>query len=1015
MIPQKLTIEGLYSYQERQTIDFTDLMSAGLFGIFGATGSGKSSILEAITFALYGKTERLSLADNRNYNMLNLKSDRMYIEFDFYNYDNQQYRAVRELKRNSKKFETVNIPSNHVVFYKIENDVMTPLENVDAEQLIGLSYANFKRTIIIPQGQFKEFLELKPTARTEMLKEIFNLHRFDLQDRVARLINENKSKSDHLEGQLAGHEDISEEKITIVTTQLTDEKMVLEQLQNSHKALDEKYQRAKQLMSEFVLLNTKKENFNALIKQQSEIQQLELKVTEFERVKNYFEGLFRELDKNTNELKMKTAEQSLLVEAYKKLEKNQKELEKQLKAVVAYHDSLPQKRLAENDLELIAAICSLNSEVEALKSRKAKGKEKVEEVTDKTTKITAKIKQGEEELGQLKTQKVAVEMMLQIDAWYVKSEGLLETIKNQNEKVDKVKVEIKSITDELIDKQIDINTFSDLFKVKFSNFESQKEQLEKQKSALEVHQKLTDYAHELHDGASCPLCGSLEHPHPIEQTDVSEELKQVSVAIQAIEAQKSALQKEQSEIERLIDHYGILEKSILEEQAQLTILNEKWILHQAEFVWKEFDKQDKTSFLVSKKRSFETIQQIEVKEKEMAEWRKSLEAEQANLVKYKGLMDVINLLENTHITNILSNKEKIKTLNFTDYEKISNNEIKQQYEELKLKNDKNEQQFKELTKSHQEINIQLSGQKATLAGFEKRIGELTSEIEIIDQKITENIVKAKVENVETARQILAQEIDVKRENDKISNFNIEFETLKNSIKESEEKLKAVSFDMEQFRLEEEKWKQLFGLVEEKSAQFIRLQADLERLKQAFESKKTLLVEKALIEKRADNLKIMASLFYRAGFVQYASSVFLRQLCDIANVRFHRLTRNQLSLQMNEDNEFEVIDYLNEGRTRSVKTLSGGQSFQVSLSLALALAESVQSNAKSDRNFFFIDEGFGTQDEASINIIFETLLHLNKEHKIVGIISHVDELKERIPASLVIEKDIERGSLVRVNQ
>jgi DNA repair protein SbcC/Rad50 len=258
MIPQKLTIEGLYSYQERQTIDFTSLMSAGLFGIFGATGSGKSSILEAITFALYGKTERLSLGDNRNYNMLNLKSDRMYIEFDFYNYDNQHYRAVRELKRNSKKFDTVNIPSNHVIFYKIENDVILPLENVDAEKLIGMTYDNFKRTIIIPQGQFKEFLELKPTARTEMLKEIFNLYRFDLQDRVALLISENKSKFDRLEGQIAGYEDISEENITLAATQLTEESKVLEQLQSSHKDLDEKYQRAKQLMSEFELLNNKK-------------------------------------------------------------------------------------------------------------------------------------------------------------------------------------------------------------------------------------------------------------------------------------------------------------------------------------------------------------------------------------------------------------------------------------------------------------------------------------------------------------------------------------------------------------------------------------------------------------------------------------------------------------------------------------------------------------------------------------------------------------------------------------
>ena len=128
-----------------------------------------------------------------------------------------------------------------------------------------------------------------------------------------------------------------------------------------------------------------------------------------------------------------------------------------------------------------------------------------------------------------------------------------------------------------------------------------------------------------------------------------------------------------------------------------------------------------------------------------------------------------------------------------------------------------------------------------------------------------------------------------------------------------------------------------------------------------------------------------------------------------------MTRNQLRLQLNENNDFEIIDYLNEGRSRSVKTLSGGQAFQVSLSLALALAESVQSNAKAEKNFFFIDEGFGTQDLESVNIVFETLLDLNKENKIVGIISHVEELKERIPMTLTVTKDPERGSLIEVNR
>ena len=159
---------------------------------------------------------------------------------------------------------------------------------------------------------------------------------------------------------------------------------------------------------------------------------------------------------------------------------------------------------------------------------------------------------------------------------------------------------------------------------------------------------------------------------------------------------------------------------------------------------------------------------------------------------------------------------------------------------------------------------------------------------------------------------------------------------------------------------------------------------------------------------------MQKLFKAAGFVEYVASIYLQQLCDHANHRFHRMTRNQLSLQLN-GGSFEIVDYLNDGKSRSVKTLSGGQAFQVSLCLALALAESVQANSKANRNFFFIDEGFGTQDSESVNIVFETLQGLVKENRIVGIISHVEELKERMPISIQVEKNLETGSLIEIVQ
>src|SRR5690606_26973305 len=204
MIPVQLIIEGLYSYQKRQTIDFSRLTEAGLFGIFGAVGSGKSSILEAITFALYGETERLNSKDRRAYNMMNLKSDRAYIEFDFLNFENKKFRATREFKRNSKRFE--DIKTVGAVFYEWMEDEWIPLQHSKTEEIIGLSYENFKRTIIIPQGQFKEFIELRAKDRTQMMKEIFNLHHFDLQEKVSVLNNKNLLNISQLEGKLSTFE-----------------------------------------------------------------------------------------------------------------------------------------------------------------------------------------------------------------------------------------------------------------------------------------------------------------------------------------------------------------------------------------------------------------------------------------------------------------------------------------------------------------------------------------------------------------------------------------------------------------------------------------------------------------------------------------------------------------------------------------------------------------------------------------------------------------------------------------
>ena len=211
MIPISLVIKGLYSYQGTQKIEFDRLIEGQLFGIFGPVGSGKSSILEAISFALYGDTERLNQRENRNYNMMNLKSDELLIDFHFRNFDENEYRFTVRGRRNSKDFSKVNTFDRTA--YRLSGGEWLPMESASAEGILGLSYENFRRTIIIPQGRFQEFLQLGDKARTDMLKEIFHLDKYEFFEQTASLQKKNDELLSRLTGQLSHYQHVNNEWI----------------------------------------------------------------------------------------------------------------------------------------------------------------------------------------------------------------------------------------------------------------------------------------------------------------------------------------------------------------------------------------------------------------------------------------------------------------------------------------------------------------------------------------------------------------------------------------------------------------------------------------------------------------------------------------------------------------------------------------------------------------------------------------------------------------------------------
>ncbi|MEO2682687.1 AAA family ATPase, partial [Clostridium butyricum] len=245
MKPINLKIKGLNSFQEEQSIDFLKLTDRGLFGIFGPTGSGKSTILDGITLALYGNMARKSS------NFINTNCDRVNVSFEFQisGAEVKRYSIDREFRRkkdgsiNSGKCKLIDINNEEVLADSVK------VLNKKVEEIIGLNIDDFTRTVVLPQGKFSEFLKLEGKDRREMLERLFNLEKYgdELSVKLFSKIKEENTKSSVLEGQLKGYEDISYEK------------------------LEENEELLKNNMSEYIKL---KEEFDAIEKQDRDNEEL---------------------------------------------------------------------------------------------------------------------------------------------------------------------------------------------------------------------------------------------------------------------------------------------------------------------------------------------------------------------------------------------------------------------------------------------------------------------------------------------------------------------------------------------------------------------------------------------------------------------------------------------------------------------------------------------------------------------------------------------------------------------
>ena len=264
MKPIRLEVKGLNSFIDKQVVEFDKLTERGLFGIFGPTGSGKSTILDGITLALYGDIARKSS------NYINTNCDGVYVSYEFQITGNEvkRYRVDREFKRDNKSGGIRNKSSKIIdITGGVENVLEEKAKAVTSkcEEIIGLKLDDFMRTVVLPQGKFSEFLKLEGKERRNMLERLFNLRKYgdDLSSKLSFEIRKEKDKMNVLEGQLKGYEGVSEEALKAKEEEINGINLSIKSKEELLNKIKKEFEEAEKVW------NTQKELYDKRIEEES--------------------------------------------------------------------------------------------------------------------------------------------------------------------------------------------------------------------------------------------------------------------------------------------------------------------------------------------------------------------------------------------------------------------------------------------------------------------------------------------------------------------------------------------------------------------------------------------------------------------------------------------------------------------------------------------------------------------------------------------------------------------------
>lgn len=1029
MRPITLTISAFGPYAEKTVLNFDELGLQRLFVITGPTGAGKTTVFEAILYALYGKLSKKGMDPaSLRCDFLKPADDILtFVEFTF-EIGNKRYRIRRQPKQwvPKKRGDGRREVGQEVVLECVGHADFLPLtkiSEVDAKivELIGLEEEQFKKIVMLPQGAFQEFLISGTKEKSELLRNIFNTGLYDLalqrlKGRVSKMSGDYERVRMQYQAQCAmlqadgpvvyGEFPSDEDVARLLQVTKGEETKIIvlnEQVQKAdvaYKAAIDTLNKQKQHNDDVKKWQEAMSYKEMLEKRGDVIRMMKQRVEEAEKADAVVgkEGRFMDAQ----------AQLHLLHQALLQTECQCKQLKTQSETLTEqHHQALVEKQQADIEFQKVPELSNKVARLEQYIQKKAMlvsaqdayndMKNKQNHTEDALRSLSEKVKQAynaAQEQQRLQTEQSNKQVLLM---------QLNQTLQDE-------RVRFKAVATVLERFHRLQNALQD--ETKMAEILAQKEEDLQEARAKNRQHEAASLAVGLEEGMPCPVCGALHHPNiALDNGEVAAEEALLSahdkaqkeyLRTQAVAEQvKSLFQREMEELQELDASLD----SIDAVYAYQNILTERGVENKQRY---DVLKQEIDAIVQQLKQCEATAAGLDALKKEQSDLQQTYTMLATQVGQSQGMLE-----------QTLTEIQSIETTEgFTGDENLT--ALVGDIESIKQRHQRANDIFNETQDAHAKILIDQAAAESALAEKKAHFRDQDHHVQTLEATFIEsrNAVFEKEEAYLKAKADIPEKASLQQQIEQYSQAWTQATTTCKMLEERLATQKSI-VDLQTLEVECQKWRTTLEdantMLSEQKARCNSNATIIKEIQALLNQFKELENDYAVLGQLRDVLD--GKNRFNMRFEIFAQAYYFESMLEHANARLARMTHGRYSFRRKESVkdgrkqaglDLDVMDQYT-GRARDVATLSGGESFKASLSLALGLADVVTGESGGvELSTIFIDEGFGTLDDESLDDTVETLLQLQDSGRLVGVISHVAELKERIPAHLVVTSG-KRGS------